>query len=249
MRKVKKLFYDIEITGILGWSYEMYDSRVHRVEKQPIMMCFSYAWDDGKIQHESIQHQSEEELTKKLWELFNTADIVVAYNAYRFDNRVAVAKFMQFGLLPPAPYKTVDPYRVHKRIAKTPSNSLQALCEFYGIPGKAEVTHSSLWYDCLQGDERAWRLMRRYNNYDIRALRGVYYKQLPWNNTHPNMGLLMEKRDVCSHCGSSSIQSRGTEPRAAGPVRRWSCNDCGGNSYDRVTQARIPVDERYNTVS
>lgn len=249
MRKVKKLFYDIEITGILGWTYQMYDSRVHKVEKMPIMMCFSYAWNDGKIQHESIQYQSEEELTKKLWQLFDEADIVVAFNAYKFDNKVAVAKFMQFGLMPPARYKTVDPFRVHKAIARTPSNSLQALCEFYGIEGKTEVTHSSLWYGCLQGDEKSWKLMKKYNNGDIRALRGVYNKQLPWNPNHPNMGVLMQKRDVCAKCGSPNIQSRGTEERVNGLVRRWSCNDCGGNSYDRVVLEKTPMDERPNLVN
>lgn len=227
----------------------MYDSRVHKVEKMPMMLCFSYAWNDGRVQHESIQYQSEEQLTKKLWELFNEADIVVAFNAYRFDNKVAVAKFMQYGLNPPAPYKTVDPFRVHKAIARTPSNSLQALCEFYGIPGKAEITHSSLWYGCLQGNEKDWRLMRIYNNRDITALRGVYTKQLPWNKNHPNMGVILQRMDVCPKCASPNIQSRGTEERVNGIVRRWSCNDCGGNSYDRVVLERTPMDKRPNIVN
>ncbi len=36
----------------------------------------------------------------------------------------------------------------------------------------------------------------------------------------------------CDHCGSTDLQSRGTEKRAGGrTVRRLNCNDCGKNTY------------------
>lgn len=223
------LFYDIEITGILGWTYSMYEARVHKVEQQPIMLSFSYQWlGDKKIYHENLSNQTEEELVTKLRDLFEEAEVLVAHNANKFDNRVAVGKFLQFGLTPPQPYKTVDTLRVARGVAKLPSNSLDALCDLFGIGRKSSVTHADLWFRCLQGDKKAWAQMRIYNNQDVNLLRELYLKLLPYIKNHPNMGDINQIDGVCPKCGSKELQRRGKNKRRNGEVQRYQCQSCGG---------------------
>ena len=51
------------------------------------------------------------------------ADIVVAHNAKKFDNRVAAARFMYHGFLPPSPFKTVDTPLAARRSPASPATA------------------------------------------------------------------------------------------------------------------------------
>lgn len=163
--------YDLEVSPTLGWTYGIYDTRVLHVEQDPIIMCFSYQWyGEKKIHNHRIQILngkeivSEKDVVERLWELFDEADIVVAHNALRFDNKVATAAFLRHNLTPPTPYKTIDTLRVVKSISRFNSNSLDAIGETLGLGRKTAVKHSDLWHDCLQGDKKAWKKMVAYNN-------------------------------------------------------------------------------------
>lgn len=236
------LFFDIEITGILGYTYSMYDSRVHKLIEQPIMLSFSYKWqNEKKIHHENLSNQTEAELTEKLRDLFSEAEIVSAHNAYKFDIKVATGKFLQFNLSPPSPYKVIDTLRVARSVAKLPSNSLQALCELFGIGSKTSITHAELWYDCLQGNKKAWEQMRKYNNQDVVMLEGLYNKLRPYTKNHPNMGDLHQIDGVCPKCESDKLERRGFNMRRNGKVQRYQCQNCGGwtNEAKLATRGRL----------
>lgn len=184
-----------------------------------------------------------------VWELFDEADIVIAHNALRFDNKVATAAFLTYGFPPPTPYKTIDTLRVVKSISRFNSNSLDAIGETLGVGRKTAVKHSDIWYDCLQGDTKAWKQMEKYNNQDVQLLYAIYEKLRPYIKNHPNLGIILQKRDVCAKCGSSDLQARGREGRKTGMVQRWSCNNCGGNTYSSVPDERLPIEERPNIVN
>ena len=254
--KAKILLYDLEVSPTLGWTYGLYDTRVLHVEKEPIIMCFSYRWyGEKKTYNHRVQivkgeyNVTEEDVVARLWDLFDEADIVVAHNANRFDNKVATAAFLRHGLTPPSPYKTVDTLRVARSIARFNSNSLNSLGQVLGLGTKTEVRHAQLWHDCLAGDEKAWKKMVKYNNQDVDLLDAIYERLLPYIKNHPNLGIILQKRDICAKCGSSNLQARGREGRKTGMVQRWSCNDCGGNTYSSVPDERLPVDERPNIVN
>lgn len=233
MNQAKILIYDIEITGILGWAYSMYEARIHKVEQQPIMLSFSYQWyGQKKVYHENLSNQNEAELTEKLRDLFDEADVLVAHNANRFDNKVAVGKFLQFNLTPPSPYKTVDTLATIRSIAKLPSNSLNALGELFELGQKSATTHSDLWYACLQGDKQAWNKMRIYNNQDVVLLAGLYTKLLPYIKNHPNIGDISQIDGICPKCGSKELEKRGFNKRRSGKVQRYQCKNCFGWSNE-----------------
>lgn len=227
----KILLYDLEVSPTLGYTYGLYDTRVIKVETQPFIMSVSWRWyGKKKVEHMGGAKNEKEEkaITKKLWELFNEADIVVAHNANRFDNKVANASFIRHGFTPPSSYKTVDTLRVARNVARFNSNSLNSLAEVFGLGAKTEVTHHDIWYKCLQGDKAAWKQMKEYNNQDVELLYGIYEKLIPWVRNHPNLGDIAQIDGICPRCGSPDLKKEGTHARRGGRVQSYSCNSCGG---------------------
>lgn len=240
MSKARILLYDLEVSPTLGWTYDLWDARVIKVEQQPSIMSISWAWygevdEEGEpiVYHENLATIPRKKtgnlaMAKLIRGLFDEADIVVAHNANKFDNKVATAAFVRNNLTPPSPYKTVDTLRVARSVAKFGSNSLNALGELFGIGVKTEVTHADLWYRCLNGDKKAWDDMKIYNNQDVVVLYRLYEKLLPWIKNHPNMGDLTQTDGICPKCESSDLQKRGYNLRRNGKTQRYQCNNCGG---------------------
>jgi hypothetical protein len=65
-----------------------------------------------------------------------------------------------------------------------------------------------LWKDCMAGDEKAWRKMRRYNIGDTVLTEKVYDVLRPYVKNHPNIGVF-EGRPCCPKCGGEKVQARG----------------------------------------
>lgn len=236
-RKAKILIYDLEITPTLGWTYGLWETRVIKVEKNPYLMCFSYRWYGEKKTHNfalpdfstyGIDPENDYLIVKELWKLFNEADILVAHNANKFDNKVATAFFLEHGLTPPSPYKSVDTLQVARRVGRFGSNSLNSLGDLFNLGQKTAITHGDLWYRCLHGDKKAWKDMVKYNNQDVEVLYNLYEKLRPYMTNHPNIGRIENKIDICPKCGSENVQHRGYRVTNVSKFRRAQCQDCGG---------------------
>ena len=231
------LLYDLEVSPNLGYAYGMWDTRILKIKEYASIMSISWKWlGDETIHHASLANiprkrgtSSNKALTMVIHQLFDEADIVIAHNAYKFDNRVATAAFLRHGIAPPSPYKTVDTLRVARSQAMFPGgNSLNELGSYLGVGNKSDITVRDLWFDCLQGDMKAWKLLEEYNNQDIVVLEGVYYKLLPYIRNYPNLGDILQRDGVCPKCGSVRLQRRGFNTRRNGKVQRYQCSDCGG---------------------
>jgi len=240
--KAKVLFYDLEITPILAWTYEMWDTRVIKVERDPYIMCFSYKWLGEDEVHNvaqpdfpyyELEPYDDLMVVRELWRLLDEADIVVAHNARKFDNKIATARFLAQDMVPPSPYKTVDTLQAARRYFRFGSNSLKDLCERFEIGTKTFVTHGKIWHDCLSGDPAKWKLMADYCNQDVVMLEGLYYKLLPYISNHPNVVTLAGEMDGCPKCGSHRLHSRGTVKTATMSYKRWQCQECGGWCRER----------------
>lgn len=232
----KILIYDLEVSPMLGWVYQLYDARVLKVEQNASIMSISWRWYGEKETHHAnllnVTRVNDDTanlaLVKLIRKLFDEADIVVAHNANRFDNKVATASFLRYDLTPPSPYKTVDTLQVARSVAKFASNSLDSLCDLFGIGRKSKVTHADLWYECLNGSVKAWKQMEKYNNQDVDLLYKLYEKLRPYTKNHPNLGDIAQLDGVCPKCLSPNLKKEGTHARRGGRVQSWSCNNCGG---------------------
>lgn len=246
MTTAKILIYDLEVSPTLAWTYGLWKTNVIKVEQNPSIMSISWRWYGEEVtHHESLASIPRKRgtnanlaLVKLIRELFDEADILVAHNANRFDNKVAVASFLRYNLSPPSPYKTVDTLSVARSVARFNSNSLNSLGEILGLGKKTEITHSDLWYKCLAGDKEAWEKMRIYNNQDVDLLYAIYERLRPYIKNHPNLGDIAQIDGVCPKCQSDKLQKRGFNTRRNGTVQRYQCMNCGGWTNEAKLQSR-----------
>lgn len=272
-RKLGILIYDIEVSPALGWFYPpLYKTNVFRVEQHQILMSISWAWygevdkkgkpivHNAKLNDYKTRYKADKlddyELTKKLHEILNQAEIVVGHNSRRFDNKMANTFFMKHGLGPTSPYKTVDTLSDAKGYFRYTSNKLDEISKQRGSQGKTAIRVGDLWYDCLvNGNPKSWKLMQEYNDQDIVETYNRYEEQRPYIRNHPNMGVYLQQQGVCAHCGKSgTLQSRGESPRVNGMVRQYWCNPkhggCKGWNYEKIhPEERTPMEDRPDMVS
>ena len=180
----------------------------------------------GGVKTTLIDHRSDEFLVKKLHQLLDKAEIVIAQNGDRFDIRKIRTRMIKYGLPPPSPFRTIDTLKVARRYFGFTFNSLNELAIFLGIKGKIK-TNKELWFGCMEGEANALKKMARYNQNDVRVLKEVYLKLRPWITNHPNLGIYSEK-NACPKCGSRKLERRGYQYNNTTKYARIKCKDCAG---------------------
>lgn len=237
---IRTLLYDLEISPILGWTYETWDARVIRVEKESQIMSLSWKFlDEPGVRNVNSSSTADDlQAVDTLWCLMDQADIVVAHNAKKFDNRVAFARFMAHDMTPPSPFKTVDTLLAARKYFRFPSNSLNNVCHALGLGEKPKTTHADLWHDCIMGDEKAWKKMVKYNNNDVVLLEKLYLTLRPYITNHPNVSV--SKDDGCPRCGGLNTEWRGYATTNISTFHRFVCRECGAWSRERLADKGHP---------
>jgi DNA polymerase III epsilon subunit-like protein len=129
------------------------------------------------------------EVIRVAWELLDEADVVIAHNGKQFDIKKLNTRFLLHGLTPPAPYAVLDTKLIARRYFGFTSNKLDELSRQLDKERKLTHTGKKLWFDCMEGDEKAWRLMGKYCKQDVLLLEKKYKSFLPWTEQHPNWNL------------------------------------------------------------
>lgn len=224
---------DIETAPAEGyfWGGGMREQDIIEIKKPWYMLSFAYKWlGEKKVTCYTLPdfpaaRDRHEALIKKLWEVFDAADVLVAHNA-KYDVGRALAKFAIYNLPPPSPYKVVCTYKLSKPFGFT-SRKLDDLAAELGIGRKLPHQGKHTWFGCMAGDERAWRTMERYNIHDVSPLlEGVYRRLRPFATTHPNLSHY-SRLDACPVCQSGHLKNTGFNYLASGKKQRRTCLDCG----------------------
>lgn len=227
------LSLDIETSPVVAHAWGLFKQNVaiSQIIERPRTLCFAAKFlDQKKVHFYSEFHQGQEAMIAAAHDLLGQADIVMHYNGDRFDIPRLNLEFLMAGLTPPAPYKSIDLYKVIKNNFQFPSNKLAYVSEQLGLTGKVKHEGHGLWIKCLAGDPKAWAMMRRYNTQDTKLLEDLYEKLLPWIGNHPNMGLYNnpEAGDSCTNCGSAEHLTRqGYQLTTVGKFQRYRCKKCG----------------------
>lgn len=210
-------------------------------------LCWSAKWLGGRgIKSASVYRDGEEKMMEEIWYLLDDADAVVHYNGKKFDIPTLNKEFLRLGWSPPSPYKQIDLYTVARRNFRLPSYKLEYVAQLLGVGSKISHKGIDLWIECMNGEEKAWLEMERYNNRDTRLLEKVYRKMLPWINNHPNYALYTDpSRPMCPKCGGT-VQKRGLQPTTTMVYQRFVCTKCGawGRSKTNVST----LDQKSNTL-
>lgn len=233
--KLKVLLLDLEVSPNLAFVWEKYEQNVIKFKKEKYLLSYSYKWLHEKKFHtvalcdfKDYKEDLEDDfrLVESLHKLFDEADIIIAHNADKFDIKTANAFFIRHMLTPPSPYRTIDTLKIARQKFKFNSNSLDDLGEHLHLGRKTKHTGIDLWFDCMKGDMKAWRLMKKYNENDVRLLEKVYLKLRPWATTHPALNITsLDRRCPC--CNSDKLVARGTAFTNSYSYKRFNCTACG----------------------
>lgn len=227
------LIYDIETSPNLAYVWSCYDENVSpsQLIEAGDILCWSAKWiDSPTVFTDSRQNdKTDERICRSLWALFNKADIVVAHNGQAFDEKTLNARWLDYGIPPPEPFKTVDTLKIAKSMFRFPINKLEGIANYLGIGSKVEHEGFGLWVKCMAGDRAAWGRMRDYNVQDVLLLEQVYLRIRPWDKRHPNCALFYDDgllRCVC--CGSTEMKKLAKMAyTSVSMFNSYRCEKCG----------------------
>ncbi len=227
------VYLDIETAPNLGYVWGKWEQNV--LENKSDWYIISIAW---KWAHENEVHTlalndsngyvpgSEDDsfLVRRLWDIFDKADIIIAHNGDGFDIPKIKTRFIIQGFAPPSPFKTVDTLKIARNQFKFDSNKLDDLGAYLKIGRKLPHTGFHLWKGCIvEGSEDSWTKMKQYNGHDVELLEKVYQLMRAWLPTHPNVN---KGESACPTCSSVSVQKRGFSYTALRKKQRLQCTDC-----------------------
>jgi predicted RNA-binding Zn-ribbon protein involved in translation (DUF1610 family) len=130
---------------------------------------------------------------------------------------------------PPSPYKTIDTLKAARKHFQFESSRLNDLGQYLGFGKKLPTTGFDLWERVMQGDLKAWHLMKRYNQRDVVLLEKVYMEFRPWMTTHPNLGIFKapQSKIPCPNCGSHDVRNKGSYTTSTRRYKQYGCRNCG----------------------
>lgn len=226
-KKPRVLFYDIETSPNLAYVWGKYEQDVIAFKEEWSLLSFAYKWQGEKsVEVVTASNYKEAMLVKALHTLFDSADVIIGHNSEKFDNKKVKAKFVEYGLAPPKPYKSVDTLKIARSQFAFNSNKLDDLGKILRVGGKVATGGFGLWLKCMAGDKQAWKKMARYNKQDVVLLEKVYEKLKAWAPNHPDMAVLSGAKGTCPVCTSSDVQKRGYQATKAAKKQRLQCNEC-----------------------
>lgn len=235
MTPARILLLDLETAPSLGWVWQKWETNVIDFHTDWYILSIAWKWADERRVHTlglcdfpgfRKRPEDDESLTKVLWNLLNTADIVVAHNGDGFDLPKACTRFISHSLPPPAPYRTVDTLKIARSRFKFDSNKLDDLGRYLKLGRKLPHTGFHLWKGCMSGDAKSWRLMKRYNGQDVVLLEKVYFLLRAWHPTHPSVA--QGAAGACPKCASLNVHRRGFSYTTFRRKQRFLCLDCNG---------------------
>jgi DNA polymerase elongation subunit (family B) len=239
MSTPKVAFVDIETSPILMTAWTMFEANAIWVERDTYILCFAVRWSHSKrtttyalpdYKRYKRDRHDDKDLCRDLFNVLDSADIVVAHNGDAFDIKKINSRLAVHGFKPPSPFKTIDTLKLARRVFKFDSNKLDNLGRYLGEGRKLPHTGADLWRGCVDGDERSWKTMRRYNAKDVNLLVSVYERLKAWAPNHPDLRLYRDRplrAVVCPTCRSGDVQRRGFRVALKKKYERFQCQGCG----------------------
>lgn len=257
----KVLVYDIENAPNLIWAWDTYQTNAIDIEQHWYMLSFAYKWlGEDETYFVSIYDDpnfvpdtdDDSYVMRRLLELFNLADVVIAHNGKKFDQKKAQARMFKWGMEPPSPYLEIDTLVESRKYFNLASHSLNNIAKFLGLGHKVQHTGFDLWRRCMKGDPEAWPLMEKYNVQDVDLLEEVYIAMLPWlgspgKSFAVNASLFYEEGDICTRpgCGGTEFIKDGYRYTKTNKYQAWKCKRCGGKKQSGKAEPKThegPVD-------
>lgn len=180
---MKTLFLDIETTPMQVYAWGLWDQNISidQIIKSTEMLCFGARWlGEKKVIFKSVHHDGKEEMLKELHKLMDEADVLVGWNSAAFDHKHINREFLENKMAPPSPVKDLDLMSITKSNFLFPSNKLDYVAQKLEVGAKVKHSGFKLWIECMAGDNKAWKEMKKYQIQDVDLLVDLYDHLLPW---------------------------------------------------------------------
>lgn len=226
------LLLDIETAPSIGLYFDLWkEGNIVKKLQDWYILSFACKWlGESKVYSVGLNdfrsyaknRENDEFLCISLAGIMSEADIIIAHNGDGFDIPKINARLIKHGIKPPTPYKTIDTLKVAKRYFNFESNRLNELGVYLGVGEKLSTGGINLWKSCMDGDKKAWTMMKKYNAQDVLLLESVYLALRPWMTNHPNVRVYIEG-EGCPVCGNEHLQARGFSITQTGRKQRYQC--------------------------
>lgn len=226
------LVIDIETSPALVYVWGLFKQNIaiNQIVEPTRVICFAAKWiGEDQVIFAGEDNLTHREVIQRAFELLDQADAVITFNGDNFDIPHLNREFMEYGLGRPAPFQSIDLYKVVKKHHRFLSNKLAWITMRLELSGKLEHEGFDLWRRCLDGDPAAWAVMMAYNGRDVVTTEELYRELLVWIDNHPNMNLFKPPSDIplCPKCGEDALQKRGTRKTKVSVFQRYQCQACG----------------------
>lgn len=220
--------------------------------------------NSGAVTPEESILRNDETITRKLWNIIDKSDIIIAHNLKKFDRKKMNTCFLKYRLGVPSPYQMIDTLQIARHNFAISSNKLDYLAKVLGHPMKHD-TGFKLWRECdgidaiIKTELKTKRnkilktttydkkiildaldKMDKYCQNDVTVLKNVYLDIRAWDTRHPNIAMYGECQDgKCSICGSTNLVSATKDYRTPVSVyETYTCQDCGTHNHSRFAEKR-----------
>lgn len=245
-REPKVLIWDLESSPNLSYTWGVWEQNVIKVKEHRQVICVGWKWlHEKKIHCKALPDfvgykknpKDNSKLVKHFYDVLCTADISIAHNGIKFDDKMMNVEFIKHGLKPPPPRKSLDTLRVSRSTFGFNSHRLNDIGEFLGIGKKVPNPGFAMWLGCLNGEKKSWDLMKRYCKGDIILLQNWYLACRPWMKNHPDLTNYTGDW-ACPTCESSNVQLRGSVYLKSGAKQRYQCKACGSWSTGKLIKRK-----------
>jgi hypothetical protein len=233
-RDPKILCFDLELAPLVLQGWGLYDQNfgLNQIERDWFILSFAAKFLDKDEIHYFDQRNSKDladdlELVQRLHKIINEADILLGHNLDKFDVKKLNARFIRHSLPPIHPKQTIDTLKIAKKFFSFTSNKLEYIAKFLKCEEKSK--HSkflghTLWSECLNGNEEAFKEMEIYNKQDVITTIEVYQKLVVYDPSI-NFQTFGQAR-ICS-CGGTSFFKNGLKYTKQGIFQLYRCPGCG----------------------
>ena len=163
-------------------------------------------------------------IAKRLHEIMEEADVIVAHNGDKFDILHANTLFRKHKLGPIPLRKSIDTLKMAKKYFAFPGNSLDSLAKRFGSKGKNQKPD---WKKMTEGDKQEIIIAAKYCKNDVIELEKVFNEIKPYIHNFPTLRKRSEYAHECECCSSKRLRYKGRDFDGKKMYNRYKCIECG----------------------
>ena len=244
-KEPKILLLDIETSATISAHFGRWKQNIGQnnvISEGGIILVACWKWlGNPNVESDYIRNPKERyngddsALVARLWELIESADVVVGQNVLDFDLATIKSRLAKHAMPTLKNVKVVDTLKIARKM-RFNANSLDSLGAYLGVGRKLDHSGMKLWIDVMNGCPAALKEMLDYCKQDVQLLEDVYLKLRAFDQRPAGLAhFYADEKHRCPACGSDDLEF--TNNVVHTPVSEFQeviCNICHHRSRKRT---------------